>query len=347
MRLFSATLSTAVAAALLAGCGGNSSGSSSNLPSPAAGDQAQGVGAAGFRGVPVPAHPRKFGTSCLLFPNPNSFYAPYTVNISQYPLNPNSANYMATYRTHLHANFGYAPNTGFPINVVPRNQPLVPITFTKYANESDPGPYPIPNNARVEGENGGSDHHLIVLQQVTCNDYEVFQAAHSKAGWTGANGAKFNLTTGNARTIGWTSADAAGTPILAGLIRCNEIVNASIEHAMNLVISVPTQRGYIYPATHWNGPRKNPDFLPMGARLRIKGSYDLSRFTGQALTIAKAGKKFGYIVMDGGPRLFQLEGETGKCWNAKQLAELTAIPTSALEVVETGSIIEPPQLLAH
>jgi hypothetical protein len=281
--------------------------------------------------------------TCRLFPNPDSFYAPYTVNISRYPVNPNSANYMARYRTILHANFGYAPNTGFPINVVPRNQPLVPISFTKYPNESDPGPYPIPNNVRIEGKNGGSDRHLIVLQQGTCEDYEMFQASRSpQAGWTAANGAKFNLTTGNARTIGWTSADAAGTPIIAGLIRCDEIANGRIDHAVNLVISVPTQRGFIFPATHWNGPVRNPDFLPMGARLRIKASYNLSRFTGQALTIATAGKKFGFIVMDASPRLFQLEGETGTCWNARELAEITTIPTSALEVVETGNIISPP-----
>jgi hypothetical protein len=149
------------------------------------------------------------------------------------------------------------------------------------------------------------------------------------------------LTTGDARPIGWTSADAAGTPIIAGLIRCNEMAKG-IDHAMNLVISVPTQRAFIFPATHWNGPVRSPDFLPMGARLRIKASYSLSRFTGQALGIAKAGKKFGFIVMDGGPRLFQLEGETGTCWNANQLAELTTIRTSALEVVETGKVRTPP-----
>ncbi|MFY9720561.1 MAG: hypothetical protein WAK16_13060 [Candidatus Cybelea sp.] len=278
--------------------------------------------------------------SCQLFPNPDSFYAPYNVNISRYPVNPNSANYMATYRGHIHANFGYAPNTGFPINVVPRNQPLVPIRFTNYPHESDRGPYPIPDNARIEGQNGGSDRHLIVLQQGTCEDYEMFHAARSRrAGWTAANGAKFNLTTGNARTIGWTSADAAGTPIIAGLIRCDEIANGSIDHAMNVVISVPTQHGFIFPGTHWNGPFRNPNYLPMGARLRIKASYNVSRFTGQALTIAKAGKMFGFIVMDGAPRHFQLEGETGTCWNAGELAQLNAIPTSALEVVETGNVI--------
>jgi hypothetical protein len=352
MRLFSAALSATVAAAMLAGCAGSSTGSISSPQGPVADDQIHGAGVAGSPGIPIlkppKKPPKKFVSGCLLFPNPGSFYAPYNVNVSNYPVNPNSANYMNTYRTVLHANFGYAPNTGFPINVVPRNQPLVPVSFTKYANESNPGPYPIPNNAQLEGENGGSDRHLIVLQQGTCNDYEIFQAAYSKkAGWTGANGAKFNLTTGNARTIGWTSADAGGTPIIAGLIRCGEVTHGSIQHAMNLVISVPTQSGYIFPGTHWNGQFRNTDYLPMGARLRIKSSYNLSKFTGQALTIAKAGKKFGYIVMDGGPRLFQLEGETGKCWNAKQLAELTAIPTSALEVVETGSIIEPPQLLAH
>ena len=181
MRSFSAALSTAVAAALLAGCAGSSTGSSLSPPNPVAGDQIRGVGRGFPDPIPKPQKPpKKMISGCLLFPNPDSFYAPYTTNISNYPVNSNSANYMARYRTILHANFGYAPNTGFPINVVPRNQPLVPVSFTKYANESDPGPYPIPNNARLEGENGGSDRHLIVLQEGTCNDYEIFQAAHSR-----------------------------------------------------------------------------------------------------------------------------------------------------------------------
>lgn len=334
MRFFSSTLNTAVAAALLAGCADNSTGPISNPPIPIAGGRIHDFGTAGPSG--------RIGT-CRVFPNPHSFYAPYNVNISRYPLNPHSADYMATYRTRLHANFGYAPNTGIPINIVPRNQPLVPISFTQYPNESDPGPYPIPNNARLEGTNGGGDRHLIVLQQGTCEDYEMWHAARSRRdGWTAGNGATFNLTTGDARPIGWTSADAAGTPLIAGLIRCDEIANGSINHAVNLVISVPTQRGFIFPGSHWNGPFRNRNYLPMGARLRIRATYNLSRFTGQALTIAKAGKKFGFIVMDGGPRLFQLEGETGTCWNARELAELHAIPTSALEVVETGRVITPP-----
>jgi hypothetical protein len=328
------TLSAGVVAALLTGCGG-----SPQITQPVAMPQSpQQSRTDSLRALGRSAGP--LIGNCELFPHPHSFYARYTANISRYPVNPNSANYMATYRGHLHANFGYAPNTGFPINVVPRNQPLVSIHFTKYPRESDPGPYPIPDNARLEGANGGSDRHLIVLQQGTCDDYEMFQASRSRrAGWLAANGATFNLTTGHPRTIGWTSADAAGTPIIAGLIRCDEIANGSIDHAVNVVISVPTQHGFIFPATHWNGPFRNPDYLPMGARLRIKASYSLSRFTGQALIIARAGKKFGYIVMDGAPRHFQLEGETGTCWNAQELAQLNAIPVSALEVVETGRVI--------
>jgi hypothetical protein len=315
--------SVCVAVVALVGCtGGGSQLAPPGTPSGVATDSQSGLG------------------NCQLFPNSGSFYAPYNVNISRYPVNANSANYMATYRGHLHANFGYAPNTGIPINIVPRNQPFVPITFTKYPGESDPGPYPIPDNARLEGENGGSDHHLIVLRQGTCEDYEMFQAAHSRrGGWTAANGAKFNLKTGNRRHLFWTSADAAGTPIIAGLIRCDETANGSIDHAMNLVIAEPTQHGFIYPGTHWNTRFTNPDYLPMGARLRIKTSYNLSRFTGQALIIARAGKQYGFIVMDGAPRHFQLEGETGKCWNAQELAQLNAIPVSALEVLETGNVI--------
>lgn len=280
-----------------------------------------------------------------MFPNASSPLAAFNVDIARYPVNGLSNRYMATYHTALHANFGYIDWAGMPYNVVPSNQPMVPVTFTKYPNASDPGPYPIPANPRIEGKSGGSDRHLIVLQQGTCELYEMWQASYSPStGWTASNGAKFNVTTGALRPLNWTSADAAGTPILAGLIRCSEMREGIIRHAVNLVIPEPSQYGYILPATHWNDEYRNPDYLPMGARIRLKESYRISHLTGQAHIVAVALQRYGALVMDtaGQYERLQLEAEpSSTCWNESELAELDTIQNTDLEVVQTGPVRVP------
>jgi hypothetical protein len=292
-------------------------------------------------GLTAPAVPTIAG--CKMFPDASSPLAAYNATISHYPVNALSDTYMATYHTTLHANFGFIDWAGMPYNVVPANQPMVPITFTKYAHASDPGPYPIPPNPKIEGRSGGRDHHLIVLQQGTCELYEMWQASYSPStGWTASNGAKFNLTTGALRPLNWTSADAAGTPILAGVIRCGEMREGVIRHAVNLVIPGPSQYGYILPATHWNDTDRNPDYLPMGARIRLKESYDISRLTGQAHIIAVALQRYGALVTDTGPQYLQLEGEpSSTCWNESELAELDSVQNTDLEVVQTGPVHVP------
>jgi hypothetical protein len=280
-----------------------------------------------------------------MFPDARSPLAAYNLNISRYPVNALSDRYMATYPTALGANFGYVDWAGIPYNVVPANQPMVPVTFTKYPNTSDAGPYPIPANPRIEGRSGGNDQHLIVLQRGTCELYEMWQASYSPStGWTASNGAKFNVTTGASRPLNWTSADAAGTPILAGLIRCSEMREGVIGHAVNLVIPEPSQYGYILPATHWNDAYRNPDYLPMGARIRLKESYRISHFTGQAHIIAVALQQYGALVMDTAGRYerLQLEAEpSSTCWNEGELAELGTIRNTDLEVVQTGPVRVP------
>jgi hypothetical protein len=288
----------------------------------------------------APAVPTIAG--CKMFPDTSSPLGAYNVNISKYPVNALSDTYMATYRTTLHANFGYS-DWGMPYNVVPANQPMVPITFTKYPHESDAGPYPIPPHPKIEGQSGGKDNHLIVLQQGTCELYEMWQASYSPStGWTASNGAKFNVTTGALRPRNWASADAAGTPILAGVIRCREVQEGIINHAVNLVIPGPSQYGYILPATHWNDAYTNPDYLPMGARIRLKESYDTRQLTGQAHIIAVALQQYGALVTDTGPKYLQLEGEpSSTCWNDSELAELGTIHNTDLEVVQTGPVHVP------
>lgn len=280
---------------------------------------------------------------CKIFPDARSPLAAYNANISRYPVNALSDKYLATYPTTLHANFGYKDWAGMPFNVVPANQPMVPITFTKYPDASDAGPYPIPANPQIEGRSGGGDHHLIVLQKGTCDLYEMWQASYSpNRGWTASNGAKFNVTTGALRPLNWTGADAAGTPILAGVIRCGEMREGVIRHAVNLVIPGPSQYGYILPATHWNDAERNTAYLPMGARIRLKESFDISQLKGQARIIAVALQRYGAIVMDAGPRYLQLEGEpSSTCWNEGELARLDTIQNTDLEVVQTGPVRVP------
>ena len=227
-----------------------------------------------------------------------------------------------------------------PYNVVPANQPLSPIAFTQYAKQSDPGPYPLPDpkTAKFEGPNGGPDHHLLVLQQGTCELYEMGRAYYTDGKWTAVVGAKWNTITGTPRPDNITSADAAGTPILPGIITCADVTSGIIQHAINVVIPEPTYYGYISPATHWNDEYTNPNDMPMGARLRIKESISLASLTGQALIIATALQRYGGIVKDVGQTGFSLEGETGTCWNAKDLAQLDNIPVSDLEVLNTGAV---------
>jgi len=235
----------------------------------------------------------------------------------------------------LHPDFGENPEYGIPFVVVAADQPLVPITYTEAGDESDPGPFPIPLDAPVEGGNGSSgDRHVIALQQGTCQLYELYSSYRSGGGWEAYSGAKFDLTSNVLRPLGWTSADAAGLPILPGLVRYDEVAAGVINHAIRVTFS-QTQSSYILPATHEASSRTDVDLPPMGLRLRLRADFDISGLSGQARVIAVALQQYGFIVADNGSNWF-FQGAPSPGWDDDDLSQLKNIPGTAFEVVETG-----------
>jgi hypothetical protein len=272
---------------------------------------------------------------CQMFPTDN----PWNTDISNAPLHPNSANYIANIladRTTLHPDFGSNLSYGIPYVVVPQSQPFVPINFTDYGDESDPGPYPVPLNAPVEG---GSDAHVLVVQQGACKLYELFAAEQVGAGWNAASGAIWDLNSNALRPEGWTSADAAGLPILPGLVRYDEVAAGAIHHALRFTVR-NSQRAYIHPATHYASSSTDPNRPPMGLRLRLKASYNISGFTGQSRVVLETLKRYGMIVADNGSSWF-ISGATDGRWNDSDLNQIKTVPGSAFEVVYTGPLIGP------
>ncbi|MEZ4668109.1 MAG: hypothetical protein R3E39_09345 [Anaerolineae bacterium] len=272
--------------------------------------------------------------NCPVFPADNAWNA----DVSAYPIHPNSAAYIAsinsTNNKFLHADFGENPDYGIPYVVVDGSQPKVPITFTAYGDESDPGPYPIPPNAPVEG---GSDRHVLVADGQNCMLYELFVAEYNGTGWNADSGAAFNLLSNALRPLGWTSADAAGLPILPGLVRYDEVAAGSINHALRFTVS-QSQRAFILPATHFASSSTSANLPPMGLRLRLKASYDISGFSGQSRVILEALKKYGMIVADNGSSWF-ISGGTDSRWNDDDLNQLKTVPGNMFEAVYTGDLI--------
>jgi len=280
---------------------------------------------------------------CAVFPADN----PWNQDISQYPLHPNSTQFIADINSQpgntqkLHADFGANPDYGIPYVVVPGTQPYVPITFTAYGDESDPGPYPIPEDAPIEGGSGSDgDRHVLVLNSGNCTLYEMYRAFKDPdgPGWFADSGAIFDLSSNALRPEGWTSADAAGLPILPGLARYDEVAAGAIRHALRFTVW-RTQYGYIHPATHAAG--STPSAPPMGLRFRLKASYDLSSYTGQARVILDALKKYGMIVADNGSSWF-ITGASDLRWDDEDLDQLKQVPGDQFEVVDTGPILTPP-----
>jgi hypothetical protein len=268
---------------------------------------------------------------CPLFPADN----PWRENVSALPVDPHSTAWVASIGAslHLHPDFGSNPSYGIPYTVVPASQPKVPITFTAYGDQSDPGPYPVPSNAPVEA---GGDAHVLVAS-ANCHLYELYGAQRTASGWSAASGAVFNLESDALRPNGWTSADAAGLPILPGLVRLDEVMSGHINHALRFTVS-QTQSGYIHPATHAAGSTSNANVPPMGARFRLKASFNLSGYHGEALVILQALKIYGMLVADNGSSWY-LSGATNTAWNDDDLNQLKSVPATAFEAVYTGPVL--------
>jgi hypothetical protein len=219
---------------------------------------------------------------------------------------------------------------GIPINKVSLSTPTFHVTFD-YADESDPGPYPIPSNPKIEG---GSDAHLILWDTEGCDLYEIFAADRSGGHWYGGSGAIWNLRSNKLRPNGWTSADAAGLPILPGLVRYDEVADGAIRHALRFT-APHTCDGHIYPARHDASNLGCDSYPPMGLRVRLKASVDISGFGPQARVILLALKRYGMLLADNGSAWY-VTGAPNAHWNDDDLHDFNQLHGSDFEAVDTS-----------
>jgi hypothetical protein len=205
----------------------------------------------------------------------------------------------------------------------------------EYADESDPGPYPIPRNVKIEGgRRSDGDRHALIVDRDNCRLYELFALYPAAGGrWRAGSGAIWNLRSNRLRPAGWTSADAAGLPILPGLARYDEVARGRIDHALRFTVR-RTRRAYVYPARHYASDSSDPNLPPMGLRLRLKASYPIAGYPRQARIVLEALKRYGMLVADNGSDWY-IRGAADPRWSNEQLHTLHRVPGSAFEVVQT------------
>ena len=264
----------------------------------------------------------------------------WNTDISTAPVDVNSSSIIINYvgsSTHMHPDFGTDPTYGIPYVIVDGNQALATIQLGAYAGDSDPGPMPIPANAPVEGGSSSTgDRHVLVLDNANCFLYELYNAAPSSGGsWSADSTAVWDLLGNETRPYTWTSADAAGLPIFPGLIRYDEAASGNIRHAFRFTLP-HTRAAFIPPASHWAANTSDVNAPPMGMRLRLKASYDISGFSTQMQAILAAMKKYGLILADNGSSLF-VTGASDSRWGS-DLDSLKTVPASAFEVVQMNPI---------
>ncbi len=229
---------------------------------------------------------------------------------------------------------------GIPFIVTNSSHPKVDITF-QYSSESDRGPYPLGPDTPIEGGAGsGGDQHAIMLDSSTCTLYELYDANYSTHGSTAGSGAIWNLYSDALRPSGWTSADAAGLPILPGLLRQDEVQAGFVGHAIRMTVQT-TDNLFIWPARHEAGAVDDLNYPPMGARFRLKASVDISHFSRDTQVVLTAMKHYGLIVADNGSNwYFQGAAQTG--WDNTMLDQLKTIPVGDFEAVDTSSLMIDP-----
>ncbi len=289
----------------------------------------------------VSAHPLPGAPSCPVFPADN----PWNQRVDRLPVAKDSARLVASIGagSPVHPDFGTvyngAPN-GIPFVVVSGHTRRVPVSF-QYGDESDRGPYPIPRNAPIEGgRNSSGDRHVIVVDSATCTDYELFAAYPHRGGayWTAGSGAIFKLRSNHLRPAGWTSADAAGLPILPGLARYDEVARGSIDHALRFTAPCTAPR-YVYPARH-EASTCSGFYPPMGLRVRLKAGVNISGLPFQARVVAQALKTYGMILADNGSPWY-ISGAPNSRWNDDALHQLDQLSGRDFEVVDTRSLPRP------
>jgi hypothetical protein len=287
--------------------------------------------------------------SCQVFPDPPASLAPrapslgseaaWNQDISKAPRDPHSAAIISSLGGNLHPDFGSPRGYGFPYAVVGAGQPRLPVHYTAYGDESDPGPFPVPAKAPVEGGNGSDgDRHVIAVDSSSCKLFELYRGffvAKPKPHWNADAGVEWDLNSTALRPDGWTSTDAAGLPIFAGLVRYDEVAAGQLEHAIRVTFD-STRNAWIHPASHCAGDTSSASAPAMGQRLRLKAGYGLGGFSGAAKTIATAMKHYGLIVADNGSNWY-FGGSSDRRWDDEDLDQLKRIPGSAFEVVKSAA----------
>ena len=275
---------------------------------------------------------------CPMYPANNIWNA----RVDSLPVDSHSSAWINTIgrATGFHMDFGSGTwdsgPIGIPYNLVDVGIGRLPVSFY-YPDESDPGPYPIPADPLIEY---GSDHHLLIMDRSTCSLYELYDASYSGGAWFAGSGATWNLTSNALRPATWTSADAAGLPILPGLVRYDEIVSGGIEHAIRFTAS--QTNGYIWPARHRtsNNPG-TPQIPPLGARFRLKASFDLSRYPLVLQVILRAMKTYGIILADNGSNWY-ISGAPDARWDNDMLHQLNALTGDDFEAVDSSGLMLDP-----
>ena len=267
----------------------------------------------------------------------------WNTRVDRLPLHPLSDIWIATVgsdRT-LRADFGSGLFNGGPIGIpfltIPGNQPRVPVSF-EFNSESDPGPYPIPPDAPIEGgAQSSGDRHILLVDRDACRLYEIYAAYQGADGaWRAGSGAIFDLNSYSLRPKGWTSADAAGLPILPGLVRYDEVASGEIRHALRFTVP-QTQRAYVWPARHFASRLTEPKYPPMGAWFRLRAGMDLTRFSTETQVILRALQRYGMILADNGSSWY-ISGAPDERWRNDRLRELLTIRGSDLEAVDVSSL---------
>jgi hypothetical protein len=287
------------------------------------------LGGAAARATPLPGAPH-----CSIFPANNA----WNTRVDTLPVAPNSAQLIASIglTTGLHPDFGSGlydgQPIGIPFDIVSKSTPRSRVSFD-YADESDKGPYPIPKTVHIEGGNASTgDRHALLIDKDACKLYELYALYPKGSGWKAGSGAIWSLTSNKLRPLGWTSADAAGLPIFPGLARYDEVARGVIDHALRFTVE-HTRMAYVYPARHFASSSNDPSLPPMGTRVRLKASVDISGFPRQARIVLQALKTYGMIVADNGSNWY-ISGAPNPHWNNDDLHTLGRITGADFEVVD-------------
>jgi hypothetical protein len=283
--------------------------------------------AASSSGVTIPGAP-----NCYVFPSDNV----WNMRVDTRPVASNSSTLVSSIGSdaYVHPDFSSYEGGGYgiPFNVVGSSVTKKKVRF-QYASESDRGPYPIPARPKIEG---GSDRHILMVQRDECRLYELYAARKTSTGWKAGSGAIWSMSSNALRPLGWTSADAAGLPILPGLVRYDEVAAGAISHALRFTADV-TRRAYIYPARHFASDSTSASLPPMGLRVRLKASVDISRFGPQSRVLLVALQRYGMILADNGSPWY-VTGSPAAGWDDDDLHQLQQLHGSDFEVVDTSSL---------